>query len=436
MAVAQLSLPRGAERATRAQALRTWMGRLAVGTVLLMLAGLGCIYSTTVYLRIALGRPPYADFFQHLVFLAIAIALAGAAMLAINAFAPARRWLRWVIPAAFFASLILVALVQIPGLGVEAFGSLRFLRLGPVTFQPSEVLKVSLVLYLSQLLCWWRRYPPKLNAMERRKAAALGEPRRGGIASWLKLTREERPLWPDLPKRCVLVITMAVGLTVIQPDLGTALLILGGSFITLAVAGVDWRQMLLFLALLGMFGGAAILLDHDKYNYAMERIHTWINPMADDDSAGYQITQARGALAVAGVWGRGYLNSQQKINRLPLSTKDFVYPVMVEEMGYVGGVLIILLFLNIAWVSLRLSQLCRDPFNRTVIAALGYALCLQAFVNIAVTIGTLPLSGLTLPFFSEGGTSVVVCTLAVGIMLGLALSELRQARQQSVAPEG
>jgi cell division protein FtsW len=229
-------------------------------------------------------------------------------------------------------------------------------------------------------------------------------------------------------------VLMAVGLTLIQPDLGTALLIMGASFITIVIAGVDWRQLLLVFCLLAVFGGAAMLCDTDKYQYAAQRIQTWLNPMANEDSAAYQITQARGALAVGGVFGRGYLRSDQKINRLPLSTKDFVYPVMVEELGYVGGVAIILLFLGVAWAGLGLSQCCRDHFNRTAIASLCFAVCMQGLVNIGVSIGTLPLSGLTLPYFSEGGTSVVVTCEALGLALALALSEMRQARRERLQP--
>ena len=428
MAVAELSQAHAVQRDSHIVKLRFWMGRLIIGTALLMLMGLGTVYTTTVFLRIALGRAPYADFIQHIIFLLLGTALGCCAIAALNILTPAKRWLRWLIPISFIVSLVLVALVQVPSLGVEAFGSKRFLQLGPITFQPSELLKVSLVLYLSQLLCWWRRYQRPQTQLEQRRALALGQTQPSTLLSWLRITRTERPQWPDLPKRCGLVVALGVGLTVIQPDLGTALLILGASVITMMLAGVNWQQLLLFLALLAILGGSAMLVDQSKYDYAMQRIHTWLNPLADDDSAGYQITQARGALAVGGVWGRGYLQSQQKINRLPLSTKDFVYPVMVEELGYIGGVVIILLFLNIAWIGLRMSQYCRDPFNRTVIAALGYALCLQGFVNIAVSIGTLPLSGLTLPFFSEGGTSVVVSTLTISLMLGLALSEIRQAR--------
>jgi cell division protein FtsW (lipid II flippase) len=160
---------------------------------------------------------------------------------------------------------------------------------------------------------------------------------------------------------------------------------------------------------------------------------TWLDPMADPDGDGFQITQSRGAIVYGGIFGRGYLKGEQKVNRLPLSTKDFIYPVMVEELGLVGGLAIIALFALVGFSAGQLARCCRDRFHRTVIAGLGLAVALQAFVNIGTTVGALPVSGITLPFFSGGGTSIVVSILCFGLMAGLAREELapRAARAQS-----
>ncbi len=190
--------------------------------------------------------------------------------------------------------------------------------------------------------------------------------------------------------------------------------------------------------MLVLLGLTAAAVSPEHYSYAAKRVSTWLNPVDSEDGAAYQITQSQGALAGGGLLGRGYLKSEQKMNRLPLATKDFVFPVIVEELGYLGGLAVILGFLALAFASLRLSLCLRDPFARTVVCALGFTIWLQAFVNIGTTIGTLPLSGLTLPFFSEGGTSLVVCITAVGIMAGLALGELREsasARLAALQPE-
>lgn len=440
---------------TRAAIIRQWTLRLLLATALLVVGGLLTSFSTTVFLNISLDRPAYAGFIRHLIFVAAGLAAAFAAVVLINRIRPARRWLQVVIPLAFFVSLILVALVQVPGLGMEVNGARRFLDLRFIQFQPSELLKVSMVLYLGQLLCWWRR---PLEEVEAEQAAqqrdAEYDPRsdvewHGPIAGpgvrrsshSFRLTRDARPVWPELPKRCIAIVLLTLGLTAIQPDLGSTAIILGCSFLIFSIAGVRFRELLGFAVLLVFVIAAGLAVawafDSDRYNYAAQRLSTWVasvtQPAPDEDGPAYQLAQARGALAVGGLWGRGYLNSEQKMNRLPLSTNDFVYPVIVEEFGFAGGLAVMVAFLYFAWTAMRLALCCRNPFNKTVISALGFTICLQAFVNIGVTIGTLPLSGLTLPFFSAGGTSIFVSLVAVGLMSALGLSEIRS--QQPAAPQ-
>ena len=392
---------------------------------------------------------------------------------------PAQRWLRIAIPLAFFISLLLVALVRLSPLGVSDFGARRWLDLGFVKFQPSELLKICLVLYLGQLLCWWRRQPrgegeqSYKSAFDRRGEAKLrpsstqrfsGEaplrpydvtptearfrdnwrtslklteleaadklsrlerlltPSKRAPLAWLQL--DGRPLWPSLPPLCFLIILMAMGLTAIQPDLGTTGVILGVSVVTCLLAGTKVRDLLVLLAILVGLGGTVMAVAPGFYNYAEERVETWLNPLANDDDTAYQLTQGRGAVAVGGFFGRGYLRGEQKMNRLPLATKDFIYPVMVEELGSVGGLLIMGLFLYLALCGMQLGLACRDPFNQTVIPALGFAVALQALVNIGTTLGTLPLSGLPLPFLSNGGTSLLVSIFSIGLMYAFARTEL------------
>jgi cell division protein FtsW len=118
------------------------------------------------------------------------------------------------------------------------------------------------------------------------------------------------------------------------------------------------------------------------------------------------------------------------MNRLPLSTNDFVFPIMVEELGFIGGLAIIGMFLALGFAGVQLASALGDSFARTAVAALALTLCMQGLVNIATTIGTLPLSGMTLPFFSQGGTSLVTSILALGTMFGLGLRGMLDARQQ------
>lgn len=433
---------------TRSARIRQWTQRLLLATAVLVGCGLLASFSTTVFLNIALERPAYSGFIRHVVFVAAGGAAGFIALVLINRLRPARRWLQVLIPLAFFLSLALVALVQIPGLGMEVNGARRFLNLGFIQFQPSELLKVSLVLYLGQLLCWWRRTPEELRAEQAQAQSqppdeydprgdveangALGAPAATERRRPFWLLRDSRPVWPELPKRCMVIVLATLGFTAIQPDLGSTGIILGSSFLIFVLAGVRMRELLAFALLLGCVIAAGLAVtwafDSDRYDYAAQRLSTWVasidKPAPDEDGPAYQLAQARGALAVGGLWGRGYLNSDQKMNRLPLSTSDFVFPIVVEEFGFAGGLFVMLAFLYFAWTAMRLAFCCRDPFNKTVISALGFTICLQAFINIGVTIGTLPLSGLTLPFFSAGGTSLFVTLLAVGLMCGLGFSEI------------
>jgi cell division protein FtsW len=237
-----------------------------------------------------------------------------------------------------------------------------------------------------------------------------------------------------MPKRCLFFILAAAGLTAIQPDLGSTGVILGISVVTLLLAQVRFRDLALLFGTLALGGILVVAFAPGFYDYAHKRLTTWVNPTADNDSTAYQITQSRGALAVAGLWGKGYLKGEQKINRLPLSTKDFVYPVMVEELGLIGGIAILATFLYLGFVGIQLGLSCRDPFNQTAIAALGLAVTLQALVNIGTTLGTLPLSGLTLPFLSGGGTSLILSYFCIGLMAALGRSEATLLRREETRP--
>jgi cell division protein FtsW len=409
---------------SRHELLRLWLVRLFWVSLALVLGGIAAVFSTTVYLRIAQGLPPYREFVRHLLFIGFAGGLVLLLLFVGLKSRPIRRWARFVIPIIYACSLVLVALVKFSPWGRSHDGATMTLAFGGFSFQPSELLKLTVTLYLAQLLCWWRD-PAGADEGESR-------PQIDGFGAWLRhlfSRRTHRAVWPELPRRCVLVMLLPVFLTVVQKDFGSASIILGVGLVTLLLAGVDWRQLAASMALVAVLLAGIVFVKPDFVAHIRHRLDVYFallqNRPVDDNGAGYQISQSRGALALGGMFGRGYLHSEQKLNRLPVSTEDFVYPIMVEEFGYAGGVAIMLLFLALAWIGLNLANACRDPFNRTVIAGLGLALCIQAMVNIGTTIGTLPVTGLTLPFFSEGGTSIVVSILALGIMGALALSEMQ-----------
>jgi cell division protein FtsW len=452
VAVRILNAPAPERTLRRVEKLSFWLNHAYVALGLLVCAGLMASFTSTVYYRLAKGYTPYGDFIEHLVFSFAGLCIAGLTSYLLTSTHPARRWLRVAIPIAFGLSLLLVALVRFSPLGVTEDGARRWLDIGIIKFQPSELLKISLVLYLSQLLCWWRRLRVKDDAprprwdwrdfrqswkaslahQEQEQAEKLetlerllrGSRRPPSFWQKLGLVRESRPVWPELPKRCLLIILAALGLTAIQPDLGTTGVILGVSVLTCILAGVRWRDIAALMMILLFIGGAVMAVAPEFYSYAEERVETWLNPLANDDDTAYQLTQGRGAVAVGGLFGRGYLRSEQKMNRLPLSTKDFIYPIIVEELGFVGGIVIITLFLYLGYVGLQLGLACEDPFNQAAVPALALAVTLQALVNIGTTLGTLPLSGLPLPFLSNGGTSLLVSIFSIGLFIAFARTEL------------
>ncbi len=398
-----------------AAGLQCWLKRFCLTVGLLMLGGILASFSSTVFLRIAQDRPAYSAFIHHLVFLAIGLVLAGVAVLFITKVKPSRKVLSRIITLFYFAALILVIMVKFSPFGVTWLGATRGLNLGFITFQPSELLKIAAVLYYAVLLCWWRLPKPE-------HAKAGEEDARTGWGWFRQMWqfRSGRPVCPELPKRCMIILLGTLFFTVIQPDLGTTGIILGASTITFILAGIDLRQLLVWLAGVLLLVVIAVALFPGHFSYATKRIETYrtsvFRPAQNEDGAAYQITQSRGALAAGGLFGRGYLKSEQKMNRLPLSTSDFIFPVMVEEFGYAGGTLIIGLFVFLGLCALKLGQHCQDPFRRTVVSALGLTMCLQALVNVGTTTGSLPLSGLTMPFFSYGGTSIVITLLACGLV--------------------
>jgi cell division protein FtsW len=437
----------------RSKRIGIWQSRLLMVAAALSVFGICASFSSTVFLNIALEKPAYRDFLKHVLFLLLGGVIACLVFWVLSRVLHSKRWLKLIIPGAFLVSLILVMLVMVPGIGHDVNGAWRFLKIGSFRFQPSELLKITVVLYLAQLLCWWRKTPRQQSAVgqdlrdeytttgmadvESAKVVCYNPSSKCG-SLWQRLM--QRPEWPALPKRAAALLLVAVLITAVQPDLGSAGIIFCSGLLTIFLAGVSGRQFAMFIggivAAVAIAAGILLLSDGDRYSYAFSRLDTWAGSIMhwsdEEDSAAYQLTQSRGAIAVAGLWGKGFLKSDQKMNRLPLSTNDFIFPVVVEELGYLGGLTVIVLFLALAWTGMRLAFCLRDPFNRTVVAALGMMICLQAFVNIGVTLGVLPLSGLTLPLFSAGGTSIVVTCTAIGLMLGFASME-RQGRPGGTA---
>mgnify|MGYP005665811001 CR=1 FL=1 len=220
---------------------------------------------------------------------------------------------------------------------------------------------------------------------------------------------------------------LSVILTAAQPDLGTSALLLAGSFAVLALAGVSVRTLLKLLLGLILIAALGFVVAPGKYHYAAQRLLTMLHPSRDVSGSGFQITQSLVGISQGGLFGRGYMQSQQKVARLPLADRDFIFAVWVEEMGLVGGALVMALFLYLLLLCWRAAMALPFGFESVSVFSLGFVLTLQALVNIATNVGVLPVSGLTLPFFSSGGSSLMVSLLMIAVVLGL----LQRARLQA-----
>jgi cell division protein FtsW len=291
-------------------------------------------------------------------------------------------WQRFVVPI-FLVALGLLVLVFVPGFGTTVYGAVRWVELGPVSFQPSEVMKLSIILYLS---AW-------LSSKGRMKTADFFE----GFVPFLALLS-------------------VVGFLIIkQPDTGTLGLIFLISLSIYFASGANLAHiMYLFLGGIAFLG---ILIKIAPYR--LQRFLVYINPEHDPQGFGYQMTQALLAIGSGGIFGVGLGHSRQKFNYLPEPVTDSIFAVLGEELGLIGAVVVVGLFLFIAWRGLRIASFAPDEFGKLVAVGIVSWIVFQAFINISAITGLIPLTGIPLPFVSYGGTSLAGLLAAVGILLNI-----------------
>ncbi|MBD0317005.1 MAG: putative lipid II flippase FtsW [Thermoleophilia bacterium] len=275
------------------------------------------------------------------------------------------------------------ALVAVLALGTAVNGARRWLSVGLVDFQPSELAKISLALWLAALLA--RRGAPH----------TLGE-----LA---------RPIGAVVLAACVLIL--------LEPDLGTvvAITIMVGAI--LLVAGMPLR-VLASAAALGL-ALAAIAIWLEPYRRA--RLLSFLDPWADPEGSGFQTVQAMIALGSGGIFGVGLGESVQKVYYLPEASTDMIFAIVGEELGLIGSVALLAAFIAFGYAGFNVALRCRDPFGKLLAAGITALVCGQAFVNLSAVLGLAPLTGIPLPFVSYGGSSLIVALAAVGILLNIAV---------------
>ena len=292
-----------------------------------------------------------------------------------------RRWRPLVSPLLALAFVLLV-LVLVPPFGQSINGTRRWLRWGHISVQPTELAKLVLVVYLADFLA--------------RRQAVIGNLSRGVLPP--------------------LVITGGVaGLVLLQPDLGSALAIVGVVLCMIFVAGARLQH----LGLIGSLAVPVVALAVWVAPYRLRRILTFMDPWADPRGAGFQIIQSYLALGGGGLLGRGLGESKQKLFYLPEPHTDFIFAILGEELGFAGAVATVVLFGLLLWRGIRIGLRVADPFGALLAFGVTALLVNQAVVNLGVVVGLFPTKGLPLPFISSGGSSLLVAMAAVGLLLNV-----------------
>ncbi len=286
---------------------------------------------------------------------------------------------RWS-PYVFGAALVVLALVLV--IGTSAKGAARWLNLGFVKFQPSELMKLA----LPMMLAWF-------------------------------FARDGLP--PRLARLTIafLLIVVPTALIAKQPDLGTALLVLGTGFLLMFLAGMSWRVIVPIGLLIAAAAPIAWGFMHD---YQRNRILTLFDPEADPLGTGYHTIQSMIAVGSGGVYGKGWLNSSQAhLEYLPESSTDFIFAVFAEEFGLIGSLLLVGLYIFIIVRGMMIAFLAQSTYNRLLAGGLSLSFFLHVFVNMGMVTGILPIVGIPLPILSYGGTSIVTLMAAFGILMSI-----------------
>ena len=346
--------------------------------VVLALTGLGIVmvYSASAILATDRFRDPYFFLRKQCFWAILGLAVMWGAMTV-----DYRRVRPLVGPLLILAFLLLV-LVLVPHLGQEINGTRRWLRWGPISFQPTELGKLALVLYLADFLA--------------RRQAMIGDFFRGFL--------------PPL-----LVTGVLAALILRQPDLGSSVALISVVLCMLFMAGARLRHM----ALVAASGVPVIVLAVTGASYRLRRVLAFLDPWADPRGAGFQIIQSYLALGGGGALGRGLGESKQKLFYLPEPHTDFIFAILGEELGFVGAALTVTLFGLLLWRGMRIGLRVADPFGALVALGVTAMLATQALVNLGVVVGLLPTKGLPLPFVSFGGSSLLTAMAGVGLLLNI-----------------
>lgn len=348
--------------------------------IILMSLGTVMIYSSSgVYALETMGNSLH--FLQrHLMFMVIGGAMMWTAM--VIDYRSLQKYARPL----FVLALIMLILVLIPGIGKISSGARRWFNLGPINFQPSEYAKVALIIYLADFFS--------------RKREMIRSVRRGFIP-------------------VIMVMLFMCALIMKQPDMGNTVLV---ASITMSMYFMAGGRKGVFVAILALAVPIfAVLVIAEPYR--IRRVVSFMNPWLDAQGAGFQLSQSQIALGSGGFWGVGLGKSVQKLFYLPAAHTDFIFSIIGEELGFLGALLVIILFGVFIWQGTRIIRHTADSFGYLLCAGIMVMLSIQVVVNIGVSIGALPTKGLPLPFISYGGSALIFNMTMAGLMLNVSRTQ-------------
>lgn len=283
----------------------------------------------------------------------------------------------------FLISIILLVLVLIPGIGSVRNGSRSWFGIGSFGVQPSEFAKLSLIILASKYLTKSNKFVKDIKK---------------GVIPILAL------------------LFLVFGLIMLQPDFGTGMIIVVSILSLLYIAGVNIK-FFIGLGLLGVIGITFLILIAP---YRMDRITSFVDPWNDPLGTGFQIIQSLYAIGPGGLLGMGFLKSRQKQFYLPEPQTDFIFSIISEEFGVLGVVIVTSLFVSILYLGIKIALNSKDSFSKYLAFGLLFQMLIQAVMNLAVVIGLIPVTGVTLPFLSYGGSSLLISMVSIGIILSIA----------------
>ncbi len=339
---------------------------LLISLLILAAAGLTVLYSA--------ANEDHTLIIRQIIRLGIAfLVMLGFAQISPN------HWQRWS-PYIFIIGLTLLIAVGI--MGVVGKGAQRWLHIGFLRFQPSEIMKLAIPMMLASYL-QDRVLPPKI---------------------WHLVV-------------CIAIILPPVLLTAKQPDLGTALMLACSGACVLLLAGMSWK--LIVGLTLAVMGSIPVLWTH-MHNYQQQRVLTFLSPERDPLGHGYHIIQSKIAIGSGGMFGKGWLNgTQSHLNFLPEHATDFIFAVAGEEFGLMGGIVLLIIYLQVIFRGLYISNQAQDTYGRLLAGSLSLTFFFSIFINIGMVIGVLPVVGLPLPLVSYGGTSMVTTLAGFGLIMSI-----------------